>query len=234
MNSETSTLAGRIKKIVGDNLSAFARRSGVGESLLRQYIAGSKPGLDKAVAIARAGGVSLEWLATGEEPAETILLDEAHPSKAHLTNQELEREFVRVEAALQGAREVPVPEYKVESDQALADARRMLIGFTARPDATRLQKAHADMLLRVFFGDRSAAERQEERLKAAGERLRWMNRAFEEAVKAVGFQPPPALAEIIKTLMFSHGLNAEGAVVLLDALREHLPPKWPGPKLEWQ
>lgn len=67
MNTET-TLAERIKLVVGDNVSAFSRTSGVGESLLRQYIAGSKPGLDKAADIAKAGGVSLLWLATGEGP----------------------------------------------------------------------------------------------------------------------------------------------------------------------
>ena len=67
MNTET-TLAERIKRVVGDNVSAFSRASDIGESLLRQYIAGSKPGLDKAAAIAMAGGVSLDWLATGEGP----------------------------------------------------------------------------------------------------------------------------------------------------------------------
>ena len=66
MNPETS-LSSRIESVVGSNVSAFSRKSGVGESLLRQYIAGSKPGLDKAAAIAKAGNVSLEWLATGFE-----------------------------------------------------------------------------------------------------------------------------------------------------------------------
>tara|TARA_B110000211_G_scaffold15953_1_gene16659 strand:- start:249 stop:899 length:651 start_codon:yes stop_codon:yes gene_type:complete len=62
------TLSERISKAIGDNVSAFSRESGLGESLLRQYIAGSKPGLDKAAAIAKAGKVNLLWLATGEGP----------------------------------------------------------------------------------------------------------------------------------------------------------------------
>lgn len=62
------TLSERISKTIGDNVSAFSRESGLGESLLRQYIAGSKPGLDKAAAIAKAGKVNLLWLATGEGP----------------------------------------------------------------------------------------------------------------------------------------------------------------------
>lgn len=36
------------------------------DSLVRKYLAGSLPGLDKAIVMARVAGVSLEWLATGE------------------------------------------------------------------------------------------------------------------------------------------------------------------------
>lgn len=60
------TINERIAETIGENVSAFSRASGVGESLLRQYISGSKPGLDKAAAIAKAGNVNLLWLATGE------------------------------------------------------------------------------------------------------------------------------------------------------------------------
>lgn len=35
------------------------------DSLVRKYLAGSLPGLDKAVIMAHEAGVSLEWLATG-------------------------------------------------------------------------------------------------------------------------------------------------------------------------
>lgn len=52
------------------SVSAFARKAGIYESLLRQYVAGSMPGADKLVAIARAAHVNLEWLATGEGPME--------------------------------------------------------------------------------------------------------------------------------------------------------------------
>lgn len=61
-------LQARLALVIGENVAAFSRKSGVGESLLRQYLAGSVPGLNKAVAIARAGGVCLDWLATGQGP----------------------------------------------------------------------------------------------------------------------------------------------------------------------
>lgn len=57
----------RIKELIGSEpVTTFAKRCGISESLLRQYISGSVPGLDKAAQIARTAEVSLEWLAVGE------------------------------------------------------------------------------------------------------------------------------------------------------------------------
>lgn len=53
-----------------DNTTAYGiqKDTGIAESLVRKYLAAkSIPGLDKAVAIAKSLGVSLNWLATGEE-----------------------------------------------------------------------------------------------------------------------------------------------------------------------
>lgn len=67
--SAESELAERIKSLVGDeSQAAFARRSGVGESLLRQYFAGTEPSASRLVRLADAANVSIEWLATGRGP----------------------------------------------------------------------------------------------------------------------------------------------------------------------
>ena len=58
----------RIKELIGENRSSFARKSGVMESTLRKYEAGSKPNSDNLAAIARAGGLTVDWLATGRPP----------------------------------------------------------------------------------------------------------------------------------------------------------------------
>lgn len=50
----------------GESINSFANRCGVSESLLRKYLSGSCPGLDKAAGIAKAAGVDIGWLATGE------------------------------------------------------------------------------------------------------------------------------------------------------------------------
>ena len=69
---DASDLAGRIKSLIGrEPLAGFARRAGIRENLLRKYLAGSMPGLDKAAAIARAGEVTLDWLMDGEPQVHT-------------------------------------------------------------------------------------------------------------------------------------------------------------------
>ena len=49
-------------------LAEFARKSNLSVGALRRYESGGSPGIDHAVAISKAAGVSLEWLATGEGP----------------------------------------------------------------------------------------------------------------------------------------------------------------------
>ena len=52
--------------------SQLARLSGVSESVVRKWKAGtSEPTLSRLKAIAEAGGVSVQWLATGEESQAT-------------------------------------------------------------------------------------------------------------------------------------------------------------------
>lgn len=52
----------------GESVHSLSVKSGVGDSLLRKYLSGSEPGLEKAALIARAKNLSLDWLATGEGP----------------------------------------------------------------------------------------------------------------------------------------------------------------------
>ena len=68
-DDECDALKKRIIETVGDSkVSWFARECGFGESLLRKYLAGSQPNTLNLVAIARVGGVTVDWLATGRGP----------------------------------------------------------------------------------------------------------------------------------------------------------------------
>jgi len=57
----------RLLRLVGDSsIRGFARRAGVSDTFLRQCLAGrTEPTRTKLILLARAGGCSVEWLATG-------------------------------------------------------------------------------------------------------------------------------------------------------------------------
>ncbi|MFM1662263.1 XRE family transcriptional regulator [Aeromonas salmonicida] len=59
----------RLKSIVPAGSGRdFAKRAGIGYSTIHNYLQGvSSPTLENLVSLARAGNVSVEWLATGEE-----------------------------------------------------------------------------------------------------------------------------------------------------------------------
>ncbi len=57
----------RLKQAIGNrSIHAFAKACGMSDSLIRKYLSGSLPGLDKALIMAKEGAVSLEWLTGGE------------------------------------------------------------------------------------------------------------------------------------------------------------------------
>ncbi|WP_320822380.1 helix-turn-helix transcriptional regulator [Reinekea sp.] len=66
MSDPSATFAARLRILVAEStVSAFARKVGLSESLIRKYLKGSEPSLSRADQIARTVNVSLEWLATG-------------------------------------------------------------------------------------------------------------------------------------------------------------------------
>ncbi|MGY6036744.1 XRE family transcriptional regulator [Aeromonas sp. AE23HZ002T15] len=88
--------AERLQSLIGEgSVSAFARKVGLSEALIRKYLKGAEPGLGKANQIAMGANCSLEWLATGcgylYRQAEVvdrealasagILLQERHPEQ---------------------------------------------------------------------------------------------------------------------------------------------------------
>ncbi|RLK50860.1 phage repressor protein C with HTH and peptisase S24 domain [Alkalispirillum mobile] len=59
----------RLRLAIGDQpVFRFAQRCGISDSLIRKYLEGSMPGLEKLIMIARAADVRVGWLATGELP----------------------------------------------------------------------------------------------------------------------------------------------------------------------
>lgn len=69
IRKDESELAERLRELIGDEaVNAFARRCGLGESLMRSYLKGAMPSADRVAAIAEVCGVTTDWLITGREP----------------------------------------------------------------------------------------------------------------------------------------------------------------------
>lgn len=68
--TETDAFATRLRECIGDEpVASFARRCGIPEANLRNYLTGTnKPVYDRLAAIAEVAGVTLDWLATGRGP----------------------------------------------------------------------------------------------------------------------------------------------------------------------
>jgi len=59
----------RLKEVIGtEAVASFARRSGVGEGTIRNVLDGAWPRTDNLISLANAGGVLVDWLATGRPP----------------------------------------------------------------------------------------------------------------------------------------------------------------------
>ncbi|TXR51491.1 helix-turn-helix domain-containing protein [Reinekea thalattae] len=69
--------ADRLKVLIGNaSVSAFARKVGLNESLIRKYLNGSEPTLSRAAKIAQKTAVNVDWLAFGQgSPAQPKLTD---------------------------------------------------------------------------------------------------------------------------------------------------------------
>lgn len=68
----------RLKSLVPSGSGRdFAKKAGIGYSTVHNYLqAVSSPTLDNLVLLAKAGGVSVEWLATGKELTKSVSTDQ--------------------------------------------------------------------------------------------------------------------------------------------------------------
>jgi phage repressor protein C with HTH and peptisase S24 domain len=68
-DDSSSSFVARLRLLVGeDSVAAFARKCGIGESLMRSYLLGSDPGRQNVEKIWKGSGCSIKWLMTGEGP----------------------------------------------------------------------------------------------------------------------------------------------------------------------
>jgi len=90
------TFAERLKVLIGNqSANAFAREVDIGESLVRKYLAGATPGIDKVAQIAKVKGVALDWLINGEGEMSSVELPQL-PQRVQATELEAKSEFTLV------------------------------------------------------------------------------------------------------------------------------------------
>jgi len=95
-----STLTDRIRSLAerAPSESAFARQCGISKQLMRRYIHEAvTPGPTKLMAIAKGGGVSLQWLLTGGAPEPPSEGRETEPQVLPSAPRQSEVELVRAE-----------------------------------------------------------------------------------------------------------------------------------------
>lgn len=86
----------RLRLLIGDiSVRHFARLCGMSESAVRQYLTGrSEPNMSALTGIARAAGVRIDWLVTGNGP---IRLDTVDTSSAgYLTVRCANKDYIRL------------------------------------------------------------------------------------------------------------------------------------------
>ncbi len=83
----------RLEALIGSmSVRAFARKAGVSDTFLRQCLAGrTEPTRTKLLAIAEAGGTTVEWLATGRSsPTDQPAINEQPPLDRELLESIIE------------------------------------------------------------------------------------------------------------------------------------------------
>ena len=112
IRDEESELVKRLRELIDDDsVSAFARRCGIGESVLRSYLAGAMPSADRLAAIAQVRGVTTDWLISGQEPR---LRADLIKAAGGLDRQRLQDAIAAVEEGLRAAQKRLSPDKHAE------------------------------------------------------------------------------------------------------------------------
>ena len=104
----------RLKELIGDQpVGRFAAEVGLGDNLVRKYLGGATPGLDKFVQICNAKGVNPEWLAWGRGPKYLVEGAYTHePPGEHPAREPGSSELIE---SSDGREYVKVPQYDVRA-----------------------------------------------------------------------------------------------------------------------
>lgn len=202
--------------IDGASIRAFAAKAGIAEGTLRNLIGGGIPRLDNVLRIAGAAGVSAAWLATGEgqmrPEREDVRTPWRHQASAFREVIERAEELARREETL------PLPPSRILQNPKLMRIKQQLESI---PPNDRLH-SHADWLLVHAFGSEPTAGWRDIHKLSIPAHLRRAGEILALLEEGMGYSPPPQWREMIRGLIFSHGLDEAGAALLLERLQLEL------------
>lgn len=150
-------------------------------------------------------GFSVDWLISGEGSMKI----EKSPASKRL------REIFDV----LGLQEVPVSTEKLTESEELSSIKADLEVISQDPRVDEATRASADMLLKIGFGDPSAAARAEERFKSVARELRRAKAVYDHAVAIAEWVPPRTFAESIKSLISIYKISLQDAAEHIEALK---------------
>lgn len=215
----------RLRILVDEHKSirAFAGKVGVGDSVIRKYLDGSSPSIDKAAAIAAGSGVSLEWLITGQgEMRPPVGSGAAFPHEAQGGPDTLENALDDAERALMARQDAPFAPGSIPEDAQRIKRDLELVAKEAR-DPKLL--ARADYLLSRAFGDEAASTRVAERQQTSIDRIRASGHLVRRALHAVDWPTAPlGIFEALKTLAYGYQIapeDLETALAMIKAEWDH-------------
>lgn len=111
-SDENTGFSNRLREALGKrSVNAVAQEAGMSEGVLRKYLNGSIPGIDKAEDLARVLAVSFSWLATGKgdrHEHHELALASAHPPRA-FSDQKQEEVAIGFGASMSLAGGNPAP-----------------------------------------------------------------------------------------------------------------------------
>ncbi len=201
------------RRAIGLSIDEFGAQTGIPVSTLKKYESGHRvPGGDAIQAITKAG-INAHWLVTGEGPMLSKQASDEERAKIDAEIEAVEKELSRFK--------LPVSQDDILKSPELLDIKQRVIQIQKNPAATDPQRTRADLILNLAFQDEDAGVRLEQKRRDLSERLRAARESYEEVIKAVGYQPPPAFAEALKTAIF-YGLNVERAALLLEAFKHEV------------
>lgn len=211
--SPDGVFSSRLRSALGKRSGTWlARQIDAAPSTVNDWLRGaSEPTLSRLVLAAQVLGVSVQWLAVGEE--------ESNPPGFKPVMVEVALD--RLEATVKGE-DVPIAQEALSSRPDLEGARRQLIEISNDPSIIEATRARADLILDLAFGDTDAVARRRERELKISERVRAAHEACAVIVEQMGWSPPALTMMAIQNRMAFGDLSSADAKEVLDALRRDL------------